>query len=431
MEEKILVNLSTDHIFESANEIIGREGEGNTSRLEITVPEILCGCSVYLDFEKPNGEKLRTPKLEIENGVAVYDVVPYLLTDDGEIKVQAVLITASGGTWKSSIKKYINQHSINALDDIPDKENFLYEAQKVLDQFDKELEELAEALSNDTEFVERITQHINTASGVTTITGSKLNFFVGTQAEYEALPTKDKENLFAIISDDNAKAEIETAMQALRDKDDDIENELQALRKSDVDIENAMQAIEGKQSTTDNRLNSLEALTGENGEVKKATNATNATNATYATYASADTSKGTIEQRLTALGFKEGSVTLNLTPSTTTANTFKRQGNFVIFDLQVSYSTSFGDIVPTSGKDADSWGFLGSLPKAFYPAKEMVFFVRGGVTASGSSLYNYSKYLKITTDGKVYWCCDASTTIEKNLQSLQINDAGYEATPIT
>lgn len=127
MEDKILVNLSTDanHTFECPTNIIGREGEGYTSRFEITIPEKFTGCSVYLDFEKPNGEKLRTPKLNMENGVAVYDVHPYLLTDDGEIKAQAVLIAENGQTWKSSKKKYHIQKSINAIEEIPDKEDFI------------------------------------------------------------------------------------------------------------------------------------------------------------------------------------------------------------------------------------------------------------------------------------------------------------------
>lgn len=125
MEDKILVNLSTDHTFECNVEIIGREGEGNTTRFEITVPEGLTGCSVYLDFEKPNGEKFRSPKLKMENGVAIYDVVPYLLTDDGEIKVQAVLVTNGGQTWKSYTKRYIIPDSIDALEEIPKKEDFI------------------------------------------------------------------------------------------------------------------------------------------------------------------------------------------------------------------------------------------------------------------------------------------------------------------
>lgn len=163
MEEKILVNLNADHIFECETSILGREGEGNTSRFEITIPEKLRSCSVYLDFKKPNGEKLRTPKLEIKDGVARYNVVPYLLTDEGEIQVQAVLKTASGGTWKTSIKKYFNHDSINAEDYIEDyleKKDFISEAQKVLDELSQEVNEIAIALSNNTSFIDNIINRV-------------------------------------------------------------------------------------------------------------------------------------------------------------------------------------------------------------------------------------------------------------------------------
>lgn len=133
MEDKILVNLNADHTFECAVDIIGREGEGGTTQLQLTIPEKLIGCSVYLDFEKPNGETLRTPKLKIENGKAVYDVVQYLLTDDGEIKAQAILITGDGKIWKSTKKKYLIQKSINALEEIPEKEDFFVVTTKLLE----------------------------------------------------------------------------------------------------------------------------------------------------------------------------------------------------------------------------------------------------------------------------------------------------------
>lgn len=136
MIDKIKVNLSTDHIWECSTDIIGREGEGNTTRFEITVPEKLVGWSVYLDFTKPNGEKLRTPKLNIENGVVYYDVVPYLLTDDGELKAQAVIISASNQTWKSSNKTYHIQDSIDADEAIPDKEDFFTQITRAIERIE-------------------------------------------------------------------------------------------------------------------------------------------------------------------------------------------------------------------------------------------------------------------------------------------------------
>lgn len=119
-EEMISIVLGEDHTLESSTNIIGRAGEGNAVQFIIEIPENLAECSVYLDFEKPDGEKIRTPALDVgEDGTVVYDVAPYLLTDDGEIRVQAVLKAENGMTWKSFTKKYIIERSINATVIVP------------------------------------------------------------------------------------------------------------------------------------------------------------------------------------------------------------------------------------------------------------------------------------------------------------------------
>lgn len=178
MVDNITVNVGTDHAYECATDVIGREGEGNTSQIQINIPETLCGCSIYLDFEKPNGEKHRTPKLEVTDGVAYYEIEPYLLTNSGDITVQVVVLTESGGIWKSSVKKYKNQYSINAFEDVPENSDFLANAEnllaqleqeraeglaeydqkftEVLEQFDQELTELAEMIANDEGFVDKV-----------------------------------------------------------------------------------------------------------------------------------------------------------------------------------------------------------------------------------------------------------------------------------
>lgn len=54
---------------------------------------------------------------------------------------------------------------------------------------------------------------------VTTINGDILKFFVGTQAQYDALDNEDKEGLFAIISDDKTKEEIFAAIEGMKNGD--------------------------------------------------------------------------------------------------------------------------------------------------------------------------------------------------------------------
>lgn len=133
MKDIIKVNLGEDHILESSTDIIGRAGEGNSTRLEISIPAQLQEWNIYLDFEMPSGETLRTPKLGVSDGVAIYDIVPYLLTIKGEIKVQ-VVVEKEGKTWKSSTKKYNNLYGINASNKIPGIEDFISQAQALINE---------------------------------------------------------------------------------------------------------------------------------------------------------------------------------------------------------------------------------------------------------------------------------------------------------
>ena len=221
IKDKILVTVATDlnHTYESASDIIGREGEGNISRLKIAIPDKLSDYAVYIDFKKPNGEKIRTPQLKVESGVATYDVPLYLLSDSGELKVQLVFQNRDGTIWKSSKKRYFIQKSINALDDIPEgeKEDFLTEAQKVINQLSGEVTAIAELLSDDEDFVDAVISKLENPTYVNTIENSPLKFFVGTQAQYDALFASEKEGLFAIITDDTAKDELFQTIEDLKE----------------------------------------------------------------------------------------------------------------------------------------------------------------------------------------------------------------------
>ena len=216
MKNRIQINLGTDHTLESTEQVIGRAGEGLVSRLEITVPNALSGYDAYIDFEKPNGETLRTPKLEVEYGVAYYDVPHYLLVDNGEIKVQLVFEKANGNVWKSSKKRYTILKSINASDDIPEKEDFISVAQKLIDELSQEVEEIAELLANDYNFAQAVIDACGGQRKIITINGIALRFFVGTQAEYDELGEGEKLNLFAIITDDTTKDRLFAEIDDLR-----------------------------------------------------------------------------------------------------------------------------------------------------------------------------------------------------------------------
>ena len=61
---------------------------------------------------------------------------------------------------------------------------------------------------------------------------------------------------------------------------------------------------------------------------------------TYAKYASSDTSKGTIEERLTNLGFKTGVAEITQTNCIISTNSLKKMGKWCIFNFAMSTSSS-------------------------------------------------------------------------------------------
>ena len=121
----ITVDLGLDHTHKctTGHHIIGRAGEGRVTQYVIKVPKELCTCSLYIEFEKPNGEKFKTEQLQIEKTTsgeysASYYIPPFILTDDGELKVQISLEMGNDESdklvWKSNVKTYTIDKSVNA-----------------------------------------------------------------------------------------------------------------------------------------------------------------------------------------------------------------------------------------------------------------------------------------------------------------------------
>lgn len=250
MKNEIQINLGTDHALECTEKIIGRSGEGLVSTLAITVPEALTDYDAYIDFEKPNGEVLRTPKLEVRYGVVYYDVPQYLLFESGEIKVQLVFIKGKN-VWKSSKKRYTILKSINASDDIPDKEDFISQAQAVLDELSGEVQEIADMLADNADFAQSVIDACGGQTKIITINGKPLRFFVDTQEEYDKLSETQKQNLFAIITDDTAKERMEGRLNV-------IENGFGLIRNGELSVglaEKARFDINNRELRADKFLN--------------------------------------------------------------------------------------------------------------------------------------------------------------------------------
>lgn len=162
---------------------------------------------------------------------------------------------------------------------------------------------------------------------------------------------------------------------------------------------NAEYAVSASSAT--NAENATHASTADSATTATtagtATSATTATNATYAQYASDDTSKGTIEERLTSLGFRQGSF-ISADSSTyllgAETNIIKKQGKYVIATLVNPYVYTESD--PSSSFPASFEAVL--IPEGFRP-KSVTY-----VSCFGQQLMALDTYCtdcKINTDGTI------------------------------
>ena len=134
-----------------------------------------------------------------------------------------------------------------------------------------------------------------------------------------------------------------------------------------------------------------------------------------------DNSKGTVEERLTRLGFRSGSVTM--TVGTASSQNIRRQGNYCLFDLT---ATTVGIKIEESTTIN-----LAQLSAGFYPTSEITAYAKytygGGLSGTG--------YVKVTltTDGIVK--LSAFSVVSGGggsvkVTGVEIKSVGYEAKPI-
>ena len=133
MIKKIKVTISKEHYFICDTNTIGRVGENECVELEMMLYEPLKDSWVYLDFISPDGSKYKTPRLEMEDNIVRYAIPNTVLTKKGLLSVQMVVHNEAGVIWSTNIKEFYVKDSINAVDEIEKKEDFITEAQKVLD----------------------------------------------------------------------------------------------------------------------------------------------------------------------------------------------------------------------------------------------------------------------------------------------------------
>ena len=151
----INVQIGDDHSFGCLTVALGRTGEHVITQLNITIPEKLKNYWAYLDFKKPSGATVKTSRLDVNDRLIEYEIPQGLLDESGNLETQLVLQSEDGEIWKSAIKKFVVLKSIDAENDIPYQEDFITEAQNILDELEKSNEEFKADIEKTTEeFIE-------------------------------------------------------------------------------------------------------------------------------------------------------------------------------------------------------------------------------------------------------------------------------------
>lgn len=145
MKTIITINDNREVICSSA--IIGKTYENEATILHFDLTDEMKNKDFYLDFEKPDGTKLSTPRLDIkssylgESDTSLKHYVDYaipnsLLDIKGNLKCEVVL-RSNGVVFKTYTIKFNILNSINASGEIPEQyPDFVSEAQKVIDLID-------------------------------------------------------------------------------------------------------------------------------------------------------------------------------------------------------------------------------------------------------------------------------------------------------
>lgn len=132
---KIFIQLNDDRTIKCDKTIIGKTLENKATILHFTLAEEMIDKDFYIEFEKPDGAKVSTPKLEIKDKEVEYAIPNSLLDIKGNLKTEVVL-RKDGVVFKTYTITFNILNSINATEEIAEQfPDFITDAQKVIDEF--------------------------------------------------------------------------------------------------------------------------------------------------------------------------------------------------------------------------------------------------------------------------------------------------------
>lgn len=145
----INIKLKNNRAVECNNLVIGKTFENEATILQFELTEQMINKDFYIEFEKEDGAKFCTPKLEAKilyqgtgtdnflSAYVEYAIPNSLLDIQGNLKLE-VILRKDKEVWKSHTIKFNVLSSINASKEIPEEyPDFIENAQNIINEFEK------------------------------------------------------------------------------------------------------------------------------------------------------------------------------------------------------------------------------------------------------------------------------------------------------
>ncbi len=135
LKNYIDIYINKNRTIKCNEDRIGKQGENNVTQFRIHLEDEMIDKGLYVDFQKQDGIKITSPRLYAENNVAIYNLPLSLLDSNGDLKIEIILRTDEE-TWITYSRTFYVEKSINAVELIPEKEDWMCNAQKVLEDIE-------------------------------------------------------------------------------------------------------------------------------------------------------------------------------------------------------------------------------------------------------------------------------------------------------
>lgn len=144
MIDTYFITIKENGEVHAENYVLLADGENNSKRFVVSIPDKLSNKWIYVEFEKPSGDKSTSrrliPTLQENRYVVEYDLSGAILDFSGFLCVQFIARDETGLVWKSDTKNFIVKYSINATNEVVENNSdFILDLQKQLDGKQDEL----------------------------------------------------------------------------------------------------------------------------------------------------------------------------------------------------------------------------------------------------------------------------------------------------